>query len=133
MPAKKFAPMALIALLFSAPLFADDAVEAVIEGCAPEIEAYCSQVNPGEGRLAACFYAHEDKLSSNCLNSLYDAALALEAAIETFANIAQNCDEDIEANCADVEMGEGRILRCLSASRDSISAECKAALDAPEE
>ena len=51
----------------------EDLVEHLIEACEPEIETYCSQVTPGEGRLLACAYAHQDKLSGRCEFALYDA------------------------------------------------------------
>ena len=38
----------------------------VREGCKAELESYCKQVTPGEGRLLACLYAFEDKLSARC-------------------------------------------------------------------
>ena len=41
----------------------EDVIEDALEACKPEIETYCSQVTPGDGRLLACFVAHEDKLS----------------------------------------------------------------------
>ena len=51
----------------------DDIIENVIAACEPEIEAYCSQVTLGEGRLLACFYAHEDNIShkSKSLSLIY--------------------------------------------------------------
>lgn len=54
--------------------FADDIVSQVERGCATEIENFCSQVTLGEGRMLACFYAHEDKLSGQCQFTLYSAA-----------------------------------------------------------
>lgn len=123
----------LLALTMTMPLVANDPIDDVMSGCAPEIKNFCSRVTPGNGRLAACFYAHEDRLSAVCVNSLYNAAQALDEAIDAFVNIATNCEADIDSYCADVEVGEGRILNCLSSSRDSLSEECTMALDAPEE
>ena len=51
----------------------------MIDACKPEIEAYCSQVTPGNGRLLHCVAAHEDKLSGQCEYALYQAASLLEA------------------------------------------------------
>ncbi len=112
---------------------AEDVVDHVINNCATEIESYCSQVMPGEGRMMACFYAHEDKLSGECVGALWDAAEALEEAVNTFVDIAVACETDIDQFCGDIEMGEGRILRCLESSADSLSEGCAAELAKPEE
>ena len=46
-------------------------------------------------------------------------------------SIPQNaCTPDIEAYCKTVEPGEGRILRCLKAHQDHLSASCQGTLDA---
>lgn len=121
------------AMLLTSRVFADDPVENVMKGCSGEIENYCSQVTLGEGRLMACFYAHEDKLSVGCLNALYDGAAALEAAVEAMVSIATACETDIDDYCSHTVPGEGRILNCLSSSRDSLSEDCTAALQAAEE
>jgi hypothetical protein len=43
-------------------------VDKVTTACEPEIKAYCSQVTLGEGRLLACFYAHEDTRTPFVIN-----------------------------------------------------------------
>jgi len=113
---------------FSGSLFAQDPVSTVVEGCDVEIEAYCSQVSPGEGRMLACFYAHEDKLSGKCEYALYSAAAQLDQAVSALNYLAGQCENDIVSLCANVEMGEGRILDCLAAQEEAVSAECKAAI-----
>ena len=99
------------------------------KGCGAEIENYCSQVMLGEGRLLACFYAHEDKLSGRCQYALYDASAQLERAVSALNYLAGQCGDDIVALCAEVQMGEGRILQCLSDKGDAVSAECKTAME----
>ena len=111
----------------SGAALAEDLVTTVTEGCKTEIEKYCSQVTPGEGRLLACFFAHEDKLSGQCEYALYDAAARLERAISDLNYLATECENDIQTLCASVEMGEGRILECLN-SKAETSAACKQAI-----
>src|SRR5262249_49690865 len=48
-------------------------VDQVKEGCKAELESHCKDVTPGDGRLLACLYAFEDKLSPRCDYALYDA------------------------------------------------------------
>jgi len=118
-----------VVLAVSGPVIAQDPVAGVVEGCAVEIETYCSQVSVGEGRMLACFYAHEDKLSSQCQYALYQAAAALDQAVSALNYVAGQCADDIVNLCASVEAGEGRILDCLAAQEEAVSCECKAAVE----
>lgn len=113
----------------SGPLVAEDIVSTVEKGCAAEIESFCSQVTLGEGRLLACFYAHEDKLSGQCQYALYNASAQLEHAISALNYVAGQCQNDIQSLCANVQLGEGRIAECLKANADAISAPCNQALN----
>jgi hypothetical protein len=102
--------------------------EHVAEGCKTELETYCSQVTPGQSRLLACIYAHNDKLSGQCEKALYDAAVALERAINTIAYVANQCRADIESKCAKIQPGQGRIAQCLADNKSSLSPPCSQAL-----
>jgi len=113
---------------FSASLSAQDPVSTVVKGCETEITQYCSQVSPGDGRLLACFYAHEDKLSGQCQYALYTAAAQLEDAVNALNYVATECRDDILAHCADVQVGEGRVLECLDANAEAVSDSCKQAI-----
>ena len=103
-------------------LSAQDPVTTVTEGCATEIEQYCSQVSPGEGRLLACFYAHEDKLSGQCQYALYSASAQLDQAVSALDYLATQCRDDILKLCGEVQVGEGRVLDCLKSNSASVSA-----------
>jgi hypothetical protein len=103
-------------------------VETVEKGCEKELTAYCSQVTPGEGRVLACLYAYGDKLSGRCEYALYDAAVQLERAVAALSYAANECGDDLEKYCAAVEMGEGRLLKCLDKHDDKVSKRCKQAL-----
>jgi hypothetical protein len=107
----------------------DSIVDTVAKGCEKEIESYCSQVSPGEGRMLACFYAHEDKLTGQCQYALYQAANTLDQAVSALQYVASECENDIMQNCADVQMGEGRIIECLRGNPDTVSESCKQALN----
>jgi len=102
--------------------------EEVMQGCGDELENYCSEVTPGEGRILACLYAYEDKLSGQCQYALYDAAVRLERAINAITYVASECRADIESRCAGVQAGEGRIAQCLEDNRDDLSEPCSNAL-----
>ena len=106
----------------------DDPVSTVQKGCAAEIESFCSQVTPGDGRLLACFFAHEDKLSGQCQYALYTASAQLEQAVNALAYVAGECEDDILAHCGDVYVGEGRVLDCLKGKGDDVSQACRTAM-----
>lgn len=126
----RFTTVAALFLLLglSSAAFGQDIVSTVEKGCEAEIKNFCSQVSPGEGRMLACFFAHEDKLSGQCQYALYTASAQLEHAISALNYVAGQCQNDIMNNCADVQAGEGRILDCLNANADSISDSCKQAM-----
>jgi hypothetical protein len=103
-------------------------VETVANGCKIEIEKYCSQVTPGQGRILACLYAHEDKLSAKCDYALYDAAAQLERAVAALSYVANECNEDLDKYCESIEPGKGRLLDCLDKHDKQVSKRCKQAI-----
>ena len=76
------AALAILAVSFAPAAAEKGPVETVLKGCKTELETYCKDVTPGEGRILACLYAHGDKLSGRCEFALYDAAAQLERAVE---------------------------------------------------
>ena len=107
----------------------EEIIDNVMAACAPEIEAYCSQVTLGEGRLLACFYAHEDKLSGRCQYALYEGAAQLEQFAAAVTHLANACFDDVEKHCAEVELGEGRVGTCLLEHKAEVTDACRQAMD----
>ena len=103
-------------------------VETVATGCEKELADYCRDVTPGEGRILACLYAHEDKLSGQCEYALFDAAAQLERAVAALAYLVNECGHDLENHCLGVPAGEGRLLDCLYKNEMKVSQRCKQAL-----
>ena len=103
-------------------------VEQVAKGCDKEITTLCKDVTPGEGRVLACLYAHEDKLSGQCEYALYDAVAQLERALTALTYVANECRDDLMNYCADIKPGEGRLLQCLDRNDAKVSKRCKQAM-----
>jgi len=103
-------------------------IETIANGCKTEIETYCKAVTPGEGRILACLYAYQDKLSGKCEYALYNAAVRLERAVAALTYVANECEADLAANCSGVKAGEGRLLQCLEKNDAKVSKRCKDAL-----
>lgn len=49
--------------------------KAILGACKQDIERYCSQVPPGEGRIKACMKQHLPQLSEPCKEALFQAWL----------------------------------------------------------
>ena len=106
----------------------DTLIETVANGCKTEIDSYCKDVTPGKGRILACLYARQDKLSGKCEFALYDAAVRLERAVAALSYAANECEDDLDKYCSGVEMGEGRLLECIDKNDAKVSSRCKQAL-----
>ena len=118
-----------IVLVFSIPATAGDKlVQSVMDGCKKELESYCQAVTPGQGRLLACLYAHNDKLSGQCEFALYDAAVQLERAVSALGYVVNECRDDLQTLCSGVPAGQGRLLNCLQKNDAKVSGRCKQAL-----
>ncbi len=103
-------------------------VEIVADGCSKEIATYCKGVTPGEGRVLACLFAYEDKLSNRCEYALYDAAAQLERAIAALTFLANECKDDLKTYCSNIKPGEGRLINCIDKNMEKVSTRCKQAI-----
>lgn len=130
MTVRKIVGLSLCLVFFlSIPVLAgDDLVKTVADGCKAELEKYCREVTPGEGRVLACLYAHGDKLSGKCEFALYDAAAQLERAVAALSYVVNECGDDLEKHCQGVAAGEGRLLECIEKNEKSVSDRCKTAM-----
>ena len=130
MEARKVIGIVLSMVLLSAmsAFAAESLVQTVADGCKTELESYCKDVTPGEGRILACLYSHQDKLSGKCEFALFDAAVQLERAIAALTYVVNECADDLDRYCSNVAVGEGRLLKCLEKKDKKVSARCKDAL-----
>ena len=108
--------------------WAQDLIKSVKEGCKTELETYCKDVTPGEGRVLACLYAREDKLSGRCEYALYDASVQLDRAVSALSYAANECKADLEKYCAAIKPGEGRLAACLKKNETTLSERCQQAI-----
>ena len=103
-------------------------IESVAKGCQKEIQTYCKDVTPGEGRVLACLYARWDKLSDQCDNALYDSAAQLQRAVSALSYVVNECRDDMKTYCANIQPGDGRLLQCINRNDAKVSRRCKQAL-----
>lgn len=116
--------------IFTGPqaLAQDALIDHLIDACEGDLQKYCSQVTPGDGRLLHCMAAHEDKISGQCEYAFYQTAALLEQLSVAIAYVAQECETEIQTLCRDVELGEGRILACLDEHSEEVGDSCKKAV-----
>ena len=120
--------VAIFSLLPGISWAQEDLLASVKDGCKKELDSFCKEVTPGEGRVLACMYAYQDKLSSRCEYALYDASAQLEHAVATLTYVANECADDLKKHCAAVEAGGGRLAACLKKNEKDVSKRCKTAM-----
>jgi hypothetical protein len=103
-------------------------VEGVKKACHKELTTFCKGVQPGEGRVLACLYAFQDRVSGKCEYAVYDAAAQLDRAATALKFAATECKDDLLKYCGNVEVGNGRVKACLDKNEKSLSEKCKEAL-----
>ena len=109
---------------------ADDAtlVDTLKKACNKELTTFCKGVPPGQGRILACLYAFEDRVSDKCIYALYDAELELKQAVAAVEFAATQCKDDLVKFCGNVQVGQGRGLACMQKNQAAASDGCKDAL-----
>jgi len=100
----------------------------VHEACKADIDHYCDTVTIGNGRLMACLYAHENKISEDCDNATDDILAILDTVLAKIVDVQSQCISEIKKFCSDVKYGEGRILTCLKDNSSSLAEDCKKAM-----
>ncbi len=125
------------AVLMLAPVSSSSAeesvAEAVLNDCKNELDSYCSKVEPGRGRYAACLFAHNDKLSNQCEEALEEGMEQLYMIMSSVVYVSEQCQFDLDTRCDGVEIGGGQIYQCLSKNRDKLEKKCETALSEAEE
>lgn len=94
--------------------------------CAKDREAYCADVEHGEGRMMKCMQDNADKLSAEC--KAHQAK-----AKEAMKDVKEACHADAEKFCADVKPGRGRMMKCMKKHKDELSEACKAEVASAKE
>ena len=108
-------------------------VDLVLNSCDTELVDYCSNVTPGRGRIVACLYAHNDKLSEQCSLAIEIGVVQLNMILSAVSYVVNECQDDLDYFCGDVEIGGGQMYQCMSNNRAELEPTCKAAFEQAEE
>jgi hypothetical protein len=107
-----------LGMLVLSTLSASAQAHGPMAACRDDVQKFCADVQPGEGRIIKCLKLHENELSSGC-RAAGEYARAHENAFKAA------CQHDIETVCKGVEPGGGRIIACLKAHQDQLSEGCR--------
>jgi len=127
----------LLVLTLVSPAFATEdpvqaglqgALDTFTEGCQQELTTFCKDVTPGGGRIIACLYAFQDKLTPRCEYAFYDSVGQLDRILSNLSYAISECRDDLKSYCADIKPGEGRLLDCLNKNEAKVSNRCNYAL-----
>lgn len=118
----------LIVAMFAGLFVTQANAQSFHEACAYDIGFYCSDVLPGDGRIAACLYAHTDTLTDACFAATDNSARILESIFDLLQETKAACASDVQEFCASEKIGAGRMLQCLK-STEGVSEQCTATLE----
>lgn len=107
----------------------DAAAEKIKAACSSDFNKFCSNVNPGEGRVIHCMLAYEDQISTKCDYAVYNATRNLQRALDQVSRVADACWDEIDKRCGSLPEGGGRIAQCLINNKASIKKGCRAAVE----
>ena len=102
-------------------------MDALRAACGQDLQQFCSDIQPGGGRLVACLKAHGPDLSPACKaegQKLKAERRERRRRVEA-ARVA--CEPDVQRLCGDVQRGQGRIIACMRAHANELSPGCRAA------
>jgi hypothetical protein len=85
--------------------------------CAVDIKAYCTDIEPGAGRVAACIKEHVGDFSPACKARLITAIVTTRA-----------CASDVKAQCTRKGYTKKESTACLREALPNLSNLCKTAV-----
>ena len=103
--------------------------QGMLERCEADIETYCADVEPGDGRVVSCLYAHSATISDECHAATDETARLLERFFDRVADVSEACSAELQEHCADVTVGGGRKFQCLRDLGPELSAGCSGMLE----
>jgi Golgi apparatus protein 1 len=86
--------------------------------CRADVQKFCKGVAPGDGAIARCLSQHQSEISPGCRDRMAQGRRRAE-------EFAEACKADAAKVCNQVQPGGGRMLRCLAASKEQLSAPCR--------
>ena len=100
--------------------------EKVKVNCKTDVQNLCSDITPGQGRIAACLDSKQDQLTPDCHTAWISTKAEISKRIDK-ADVAfrRDCGADVQKFCSTVPSGQGRLLSCLGQHEDGLSNSCQ--------
>ena len=105
----------------------------VRESCEEDAEKFCQAVQPGQGKIARCLRMHGPDLSASCKKDLEQMQGRVDDARDNAERIQAACAQDEQKLCPEVDLGGGKMAKCLREHEKQLSAGCSRALAAPRQ
>jgi len=99
------------------------------DACKEDVEKFCKDVQPGQGRLGKCLHEHEAELSEECKAAVAKAREHAQRMRERAQAIIEACRDDMKKFCEGVQPGHGRIVHCLKQNQAGLSEGCRNAME----
>ncbi|KAI8477290.1 MAG: hypothetical protein J3K34DRAFT_398918 [Monoraphidium minutum] len=97
------------------------------EACRDDVETYCKDVEPGEGRVHACLRHQINFISESCRAEENKLAALEYRDIRLKPKLAKLCSEERAVFCANVKPGKARVIKCLveAMGKPNFGVECR--------
>ncbi|GFH06252.1 uncharacterized protein HaLaN_00852 [Haematococcus lacustris] len=104
------------------------------EACRSDVEQYCKDVEPGDGRIHVCLRFHRNKISERCRNEEMKLAAVEYRDIRLRPKLNKLCSEEKAVYCKDVKPGQARVIKCLmeNMAQPNFGEDCKSELQERE-
>eukprot|EP00798_Chlamydomonas_sp_ICE-L_P015369 gene15369-21453_t len=105
------------------------------EACRNDVDAYCKDIEPGEGRVHACLRFNREKISPRCLKEENKLATLEYSDIRLRPKLNKLCSEEKAVYCKETKPGKARVLKCLmeNMAKPNFGEDCKEELQKREE
>lgn len=105
------------------------------EACRNDVEKFCKDVEPGEGRVHQCLRFRRDEISERCRTEEMKLAALEYRDIRLRPKLNKLCSEEKAVYCKDVKPGKARVIKCLmeNMAQPNFGDECKQELEKRED
>jgi hypothetical protein len=108
--------------LLAADSLKDEEMKHLSSGaCKADMNQYCKDITPGQGRMMACLKSHEDKLSPACSKEWKSAKTHMK---KEWKEARQACGGDVQKFCKEAT-GHKEVSQCLNQHMSQLSGSCK--------
>eukprot|EP00879_Flechtneria_rotunda_P000602 GHRR01000712.1.p1 GENE.GHRR01000712.1~~GHRR01000712.1.p1 ORF type:complete len:883 (+),score=207.41 GHRR01000712.1:2504-5152(+) len=100
------------------------------EACRDDVEKYCKDVEPGDGRVHSCLRHNIKFISDKCAKEENKLAALQYRDIRLRPKLAKVCSEERAVYCKDIKPGKARVIKCLmeAMAQPNFGEECRVEL-----